>query len=118
MNMRHVSACFAVALAAVATVGIGDAWARSAKLTSSLFLGYNQTQQSVYVRQMMDGNSDLVLECAPKDSVQQVTEELVKFMRMNPRYMQRPAHLPFTEMMLEKCKSAQSGESGERLMRR
>ena len=107
MNMRHVSLCFAVALTAVATAGIGDALARSAKVTSSLFLAYNETQQSVYVRQMMDGNSDLVSECAPKDSVEQVTKELVEYMRMHPRYMQRPAHLPFTEMMLEKCKKAE-----------
>jgi len=107
MKMRIVSMGFAVALATVAIGGIGDAWARSAKVTSSLFLGYNETQQSIYVRQMMDGNSDLTSECAPNESVEQVTEELVEFMRMNPRYMQRPAHLPFTEMMLEKCKKAE-----------
>lgn len=107
MKTRLAGVCFATVLAAVTAAWIGDALARSQSITSGEFLGYNEAQQGIHVKQMMDGQSTLVSECAPNQSIEQVTEDLVKFMRMNPRYLQRPAHLPFTEMMLEKCKSEQ-----------
>lgn len=107
MRKRLAGACFAAALYSVTALGVGDASSRSADVTASLFLGYNETQQSIYVRQMMDRDSDLVSKCAPNVSAEQVTEDLVEFMRAHPRYMRRPAHLSFTEMMLDKCKSAE-----------
>ena len=107
MKTRLAGLCFAAALVAATFTGMGDALARSAKITSSYFLAYNEKQQSIFVDQLMNGNSDLVAECAPNESVDQITKELVAYMRANPRYMQRPAHLPFTEMMLGKCHKEQ-----------
>ena len=107
MKTRLAGVCFATVLAAVAATGIGDASARSQSITSGEFLGYNEAQQGIHVKQMMDGQSTLVSECAPNESVEQVTEDLVEFMRMNPQYLQRPASLSFEEMMMRKCKSAQ-----------
>lgn len=107
MRKRLTGVCFAAVLASTTAAGMGDAVARSAKITSSLFLGYNEEQQSIYVKQYMDGNSDLVSECAPNESPEQVTHNLVEFMRAHPLYMQRPAHHAFTQMLLDKCKGAQ-----------
>jgi hypothetical protein len=107
MRKRFAGVCFTAALAALTAAGMGDASARAAKITSSLFLGYDENQQSTFVTRLMEGNGDLVSECAPNESAKQITKELVEFIRANPVYMQRPAHLPFTQMMLDKCNREQ-----------
>lgn len=100
--------CFA-AMVAFAATGMNDAAAtgRTSMITSSYFLAYDEVQQSIFVNQLMEGNSSLVSECAPNQSTEQVTQDLVEFMRTHPLYMQRPAHHAFTQMLLDKCKSEQ-----------
>ena len=109
MKKRVAGMFLATALVASAATGIDDAAAtgRTSMITSSYFLAYNEHQQSIFVNQLIEGNSSLVSECAPNQSTEQVTQDLVEFMRAHPLYLQRPAHHAFTQMLLDKCGGAQ-----------
>jgi hypothetical protein len=85
----------------------GDALARSADITSGLFLGYNETQQSIYVQGLMDGEGELINKCAPDKTAEQMTEKFIAFVNAHPQYMQRPANLAFREMLARHCTSKQ-----------
>lgn len=82
-------------------------------ITGQQYLAFNQTHKVIYLRQLIAGQKNLVLACAPDLTIEEIAAYVSQWLQKNPLNLNRPANLAFTQAIKDRCQQQTKEKNSE-----